>query len=1358
MLANLARLSKDMAQAKGMVSSATQSIEKSVALAKQALGALGIGLGVGYFASLIKGAIDAADNLRDLSKTTMIAVEDLGGLRLLAKQTGGDLESMATSINKLGQNIGKDTEKFKQLGITAKDPLKAFQQLADIFSQIQDPQLRAAFAADTLGKSWAGAAPALSEGGARIAEIVEKGKRLAGITKEMTNNADEFNDQMAELSTTLGATRTKLVSELLPGMNEIAGAMKEAAKEGGLLLTIWVGLGGAMANLLGLTDSAKVRARLGEIHEQLELARKQLQAGTLNPAGGSSSFWSFLIPDVKLREEALAELRKTIAALEAEKARLTPPGPAAAAPPDAKAVAAAEAKARAALDFEKTKAAAEAAAKKAAAEAEAAQKKEAAAYEQVRKAISEKTAVMQAEIAGTEKLSDAEQMALKIMVELRDGALKLTEAHRAQLGIDVEGLLKLDQELKAKAQLLIVNKAMIETVDLETRAQQHADEAFADRNQAHSQARQDSEQQLSLIALEINALSTLGPQYGELTARTLEYHVQRETLLKLRELDNEEKREEHRLNQLGLTDTQRAIELDKLYKQTRERRGQIPDEIRRAQTSQAQLNEARRLADAQQAIQVDMWQSVDQAARDTFSSIFDSGKSTLDRLRDTLKNGLHALLYQLTLRPILINVATMVGGAGVAQQAFGASAVSGAGSSGLLNLLSTGNSAYSVLTGGGIGASLFGSAGAYAAAVPGLTSAAVGSQAAMLAAQTGVFGSAGLGATVSSAGAAGAGAALSAIGAALPYIGIALAAAGALGLFGSNKTAAVGTGYNFSGDFSRAGGLSLFQQGLTNVGPDLTSSGNQTLASQVGQALVKGLDGVFAEIERFARMSGLDSSGLSSASASFAVSTGMGQAEELKAVEPIIAQVANQLAEQLVPNLEEYRGENESAIQTLIRLGGELEFTNRLMAIMGKNVETTFGGIGWASIGMRDKLVTLMGGLSQASALTQSFYENFFTDTERFAADLKMVNTALREIGISTVPRTRAEFRALVEAQDLNSTAGQEMFTALMKLAPAFAAVTKAADESNDAQRAMLEDIVRGWADVGKTLREYRDSLFSNDRVLGLSYGRALAQFDAVSISARLGDIDAAKDLKDASEAFRRVSEQTSTSSNAYIRDLARIQTGVTGTITTADQQVSIAQKQLDELRNISSLLGGIPGHAGGGVASGLSWVGEAGPELVNFMTPARVYTSADSRAMMGGNTAALEARVDRLIGETAALREEMRSGVYAVAKNTRKSARLQDKWDFEATPVGTSDLVVLESSTTSQQALPENAARRGVTAMNTDANECYLKYGANASATSFKVRIPQNAYWEMPEPIYTGRIDVIWAANGVGQLLVDEV
>lgn len=90
--------------------------------------------------------------------------------------------------------------------------------------------------------------------------------------------------------------------------------------------------------------------------------------------------------------------------------------------------------------------------------------------------------------------------------------------------------------------------------------------------------------------------------------------------------------------------------------------------------------------------------------------------------------------------------------------------------------------------------------------------------------------------------------------------------------------------------------------------------------------------------------------------------------------------------------------------------------------------------------------------------------------------------------------------------------------------------------------------------------------------------------------------------------------------------------------------------------------------------------------------------------------------------------------------------------------PVDSATVTSVNSSSSSQQLLAANDSRHGVMAVNTDANACLLKYGSTASSTSFTVRIPANSYWEMPQPIYRGRIDVIWEGDGEGALVVTEI
>lgn len=155
---------------------------------------------------------------------------------------------------------------------------------------------------------------------------------------------------------------------------------------------------------------------------------------------------------------------------------------------------------------------------------------------------------------------------------------------------------------------------------------------------------------------------------------------------------------------------------------------------------------------------------------------FESGSDFAENFVDTVKN----LFNTLVLRPIISAIVQPVagtvmgalGGLGVPGYANASGSLGGAG-----NLLSTGASLASGSSGWLTGAS-FALADSLAYG---------GSAAGLIAADTAVFGAAGGASTAAALGATGTSAALGAISTIAPYVGIALAAAGALGLFGDNE-------------------------------------------------------------------------------------------------------------------------------------------------------------------------------------------------------------------------------------------------------------------------------------------------------------------------------------------------------------------------------------------------------------------------------------------------------------------------------------------------------------------------------------------------------------------------------------------
>lgn len=89
---------------------------------------------------------------------------------------------------------------------------------------------------------------------------------------------------------------------------------------------------------------------------------------------------------------------------------------------------------------------------------------------------------------------------------------------------------------------------------------------------------------------------------------------------------------------------------------------------------------------------------------------------------------------------------------------------------------------------------------------------------------------------------------------------------------------------------------------------------------------------------------------------------------------------------------------------------------------------------------------------------------------------------------------------------------------------------------------------------------------------------------------------------------------------NHVVRELNKVPSSKTFTlyIRTVGENVGAAIQNLDRLLGLGA--GGITGSANGSTPSGLTWVGEHGPELLKAPAGSRVYSNPDSMRMAGGS------------------------------------------------------------------------------------------------------------------------------------------
>lgn len=280
---------------------------------------------------------------------------------------------------------------------------------------------------------------------------------------------------------------------------------------------------------------------------------------------------------------------------------------------------------------------------------------------------------------------------------------------------------------------------------------------------------------------------------------------------------------------------------------------------------------------------------------------------------------------------------------------------------------------------------------------------------------------------------------------------------GALGSFvdgafsgGSEYT----TGTGISGTFNRQGFMGQNYQdwrndgssGLFGIGKGSSSSGTNYSAMDAGTA--KGLSKAFLSVQgqtaAFAATLGLSADNILNFSKDIRLALGADAEANKKAIENLLTGIADDLARTVLDS--QYIREGEAAASTLARLASSLSAVNASFDVLGKSPLLT----GQAGGDAASQLVDLLGGLDKFTTTTLSYYQAFYTEAERNAKTAEQLSASFASLGVA-VPDSLQAYRDLVNAQDVNTDAGRQMFVALMGLSGAFATVTNAATAASSA-------------------------------------------------------------------------------------------------------------------------------------------------------------------------------------------------------------------------------------------------------------------------------------------------------------------
>ena len=992
MAADVAQLTRDMSTAKSTVNEAMGNIKSQVEMVKSAFAGLAGAFAVNEIVAMVTKVIDAGEKLHDLSLVTGATVESLSALSSIGKLTGTSTETIADAMNKMAKNTSAANEEskgaaaaLKALGIDFNNfvgmtPDQKMLAVAEAMSHFQDGSGKSAAAMALMGRSGAELLPYMKD-------LAEAGELHARVTTQQAQTADEFNDNLVKLKGSSEAWKKSMTMELLPALRDITIALLEAKSSSA---DTGSSIGGFLSESLRWA-AASVNVLWMEF-KGLGIVLKGVYDMAFSPWDQTSSIFNKMNEDLSKLRDSTVSANNAIMGLTSNAGA----GRGGTSATDPRSLGIGE-------DFRKqidlSKVAIDSATDSA--------NKAIDAWNGVVDTIAKLEAEFDAMILGGEKLTAAQKAQIDAYVKLDDYLDRYTVDELVQIDTDWQAVLAKEALIAANKQQADAIKALAKIYDEYLAAQIKSAQAVEET-----------------VAKEREAVAAMGlskEALGELQAA------------KYRDLAASLEREAAVRGEQGADEA--TVEL--LKRQAAAYR-ELGDLKQAGGIRQAALDAAAEFKKTSDGI--------NNTLTDALMRGFESGKSFAAVFRDTVVN----MFKTMVLRPVISAIMSPVS-MGLTALMGGSSAAAGT-----MGAVGSGNSVEGLLSGagalfgaGGLGGSLMAGAGWMTGATT--LSGSLSAAASLVGTEGGLMAGLGMGA-----------------GALGP---IALGAVLLSQLFKSKGGPKQEGGYSLAGLnavpdqnwaslWSTSGGVSTMGESGTAKGmADSISAAYGQVAKALGlanTALNVGLSYVMDP-------NGTSQTQLQIVTGNYNRGARMGGTENVARGEDALkAAIADETARvilaELQANIGGSVGDALNRIDATRAAAGDINDLITGLEGVYKMLQDTakltyslepmggvFGRIATLGVDAKNSLIEMAGGVDALIAKSQKFVDLYYSDTERGAISAKQILDATSGLGLGGIGgiSTLADYRALVESQNVGSEDGRRAVNTLLDLAPTFANIAK---------------------------------------------------------------------------------------------------------------------------------------------------------------------------------------------------------------------------------------------------------------------------------------------------------------------------
>ena len=354
------------------------------------------------------------------------------------------------------------------------------------------------------------------------------------------------------------------------------------------------------------------------------------------------------------------------------------------------------------------------------------------------------------------------------------------------------------------------------------------------------------------------------------------------------------------------------------------------------------------------------------------------------------------------------------------------------------------------------------------------------------------------------------------------------------------------------------------------------------------------------------------------------------------AINNVISSVLDKMAAAAFSGFDKYAKVGEGMAETVIRVANTFSVMNATMQKLGLNMYLMNG----AGIDAAMHLAELVGGIENFQSMTSSYFDKYYTESERNAKIQSMLTEQFNKQNLA-LPTTRDRYRRMVEEASRLGNAEQLAF--LLKYADAFAGITSA-----------TQDGIKALTDAFKTIGEYADKMLTgSNSPLGMmeQFIYSKGQYSTLFSELASGNATNAGQYSSTTDAYLKSALAVAGSKEEYQRIFSDVY-NKSKLLANADPTLVYQNKSIDLLQQIANNTSLVSGGIG---------------DQNGIGTPKRDQETVQTAMQVG--TVTISDPLQVLSDQVKSAKEEAKAAQIANQQVQTQLLRLMKRWDGDGIP-----------------------------------------------------------------------------------------